>query len=151
LISLLIFKIGKRHFALHLKDVVRVFLAAEISPLPGAPEIVKGVINLHGNITPVLDIRRRFQIEEKPLSVHDVFILIKVSTRSFCIIAESVENSINVPEDDIKMKDSIWPGLAIVDSILSVKEEIIIINDVNKYFLPGEEIILDNSLSNYSK
>lgn len=147
----MIFKIGNRRFALNLEDVVKVFLAAEISPLPGAPEIVKGVINLQGNITPVLDIRGRFQIEEKPLSVHDSFILIKAETRSFCIIAEFVENSINIPENEIKMKDSIWPGLTILDKILYIQGEIILINDVNKYFLPGEEIILDNSLSDYSK
>lgn len=151
MISLLIFKIGNRHFALHQKDVVRVFRAVEISTLPGAPEIVRGVINLHGEITPVLDIRKRFQIEEEPISIHDIFILVKAKSRSFCILVKSVENSITIPESDINLRESIWPGLTIIDKVLSLQGEIVLINDVNKYFLPGEEIILDDSLSDFTK
>ncbi|MDP4114597.1 MAG: chemotaxis protein CheW [Bacteroidota bacterium] len=150
MIPLLIFEIGNKHYAVHLEDVVKVFHAVAVCPLPGAPDVVSGIINMHGDIIPVLDIRKRLKIKEKSISIHDSFVLLKTKSRSFCIIVDSVDKSIDVSEDDIKVKDSIWPGLTIIDKIVSVTGEIILINNIENYFLPGEEEILDNSISVYN-
>jgi purine-binding chemotaxis protein CheW len=59
--ELLIFEIGASRFGLPSADVREVLRAVTIVPLPGAPPIVEGLINVRGRIVPVLDIRRRFR------------------------------------------------------------------------------------------
>lgn len=52
---------GQR-YALSLAQVERVIRAVEITPLPQAPEIITGVINVRGRVIPVVDIRKRFRL-----------------------------------------------------------------------------------------
>lgn len=72
LLQLVVFRLDGQRYALSLPVVERVLPMAAVSPLPKAPAIALGVINLHGQILPVLDIRRRFGLPpgEYGLSAH---------------------------------------------------------------------------------
>jgi len=50
--------IGKERYGIPIEDVAEVFPPLRPTPVPGAPAIFSGVINVHGEIRPVLDLRR---------------------------------------------------------------------------------------------
>lgn len=56
-------------YAVALTSVERVVRAVEITPLPNAPDIVLGVINVQGRVVPVVDIRKRFRLPARAISV----------------------------------------------------------------------------------
>jgi len=56
-LQLLVAEIGALRFGLRLSDVREVVRAVAIDPLPGAPDIVEGLINVRGEVVPVLDVR----------------------------------------------------------------------------------------------
>ena len=59
--QIVVFALDEPRYALPLSAVERVVRAVEITPLPKAPEIVLGVINMQGQVVPAVDIRKRFR------------------------------------------------------------------------------------------
>ena len=57
LVQLCIFELSDRFFGLSIFDVQAIMEDAEITPVPTTPSFLKGVINLRGNIVPIVDIR----------------------------------------------------------------------------------------------
>lgn len=58
--QLVVFAFDEQRYALHLSAVERIVRMVEITPLPKAPEIVLGVVNVQGRIVPIVNIRKRF-------------------------------------------------------------------------------------------
>jgi len=73
--QLVVFTLDAQHYALPLTRVQRVVRMVELTPLPKAPEIVLGVIDLQGNIIPVMSMRRRFGLAEPETSLSDQLIV----------------------------------------------------------------------------
>src|SRR5882672_6593162 len=78
--EILLFEIGGERYGLPSVDVRELVRAVTIVPLPRAPAIVEGLINLRGRIVPVLDVRSRFRVPAKPLEPSDHFIIASVGT-----------------------------------------------------------------------
>ena len=92
------FLLDDQRYALHLGVVERVIPAVEITPLPKAPEIVLGLINIRGKIIPTLNIRRRLQLPERETELNDHFIIANTSKRTVALPAESVGGVIQISE-----------------------------------------------------
>ncbi|MEW6531170.1 MAG: chemotaxis protein CheW [Thermodesulfobacteriota bacterium] len=60
------FSIGSEQFGVSILAVQEIIMMSDITPIPNAPEFVEGVINLRGNIIPVLDLRKRLKIRGRP-------------------------------------------------------------------------------------
>lgn len=65
----LTFKLGREEYGLELVRVREIIALMDITPVPLAPEYVRGVMNLRGRVIPVIDLRRRFQMQ--PTEDHD--------------------------------------------------------------------------------
>jgi purine-binding chemotaxis protein CheW len=74
-----VFTLDERRYALYLPAVERVVPAVEVTPLPNAPEVVLGVINVQGRIIPVINVRKRFGLRERDIEPNDRFILARTS------------------------------------------------------------------------
>jgi chemotaxis signal transduction protein len=59
----LVLGIGKERYGIHLPDVVEVLPLLTPTPVPGAPAVFAGVINVHGEIRPVIDLKRFLGIQ----------------------------------------------------------------------------------------
>ena len=68
---LVAFALNEQRYALRLAIVERIVRMVEITPLPNAPDIVLGVVNLQGRIIPIFNIRRRFGLEEREPDLDD--------------------------------------------------------------------------------
>lgn len=88
--NILTFAIGDCIFALPIENVVRVEQAAALTPLPGAPDHVAGLLNHHGTILPVIDIRPSLGAESRDIIPDDQYIIIKSGSRNLAIIADRV-------------------------------------------------------------
>src|SRR5271157_2301250 len=78
-LSHVVFTLDGLFYAVSLSVVSRVIRAVEITPLPKAPSIVLGVINLGGRIIPVVNIRKRFRLPERELELTDQLIVARAS------------------------------------------------------------------------
>ena len=64
LLELLDFEVGGQHYGLPSSDIKEILPAVTLVPLPKAPAIVEGIVNVRGTAVPVLDIRARFGLAQ---------------------------------------------------------------------------------------
>ena len=85
----LVFKIDNEEYALDVLSIESIVSVTNITPVPGSPKYMRGLINLRGNILHVVDIRIRFGLERRDdHSIEDdVIIVISNSNSRFGILA----------------------------------------------------------------
>lgn len=88
--SVLPFTIGKLQCGVPLENVVKVLPALLSTPLPGAPETVCGLVNLRGQVLPVIDLCGRFGFQPAQRSLWQPLIWLKTSQRELLLTVESV-------------------------------------------------------------
>src|SRR5712691_9083200 len=100
--QLVVFLLDDRQYALqHLASVERIVRAVQVTPLPKAPEIVTGVINLQGQIIPVVNIRRRFRLMDREVNLADRFVLARTPKRTLAFVADAVTGVLELPHDAV--------------------------------------------------
>lgn len=141
-----VFTLDSQRYALHLASVERTVRAVEIIPLPKAPEMVLGVINVQGQIIPVLNIRKRFGLSERELELTDQIIIARTARRSIAFVADSVSGIVERSVAEIIPSEKVIPGLGYLEGVIKLKDGLIFINDIDKFFLPEEEKELDKAI-----
>ncbi|MEX1184196.1 MAG: chemotaxis protein CheW [Gemmatimonadota bacterium] len=90
-------RVGPHRLALPVGDVREVLRAAAITPLPGSPRLVDGVVDVRGEPVPVLNGRLRFDVPVRDLSPDEHFILVRAGRRSMLLRVDDVEGLATVP------------------------------------------------------
>lgn len=145
-IHLLIFILDEQTYALYLAAVKRVIRLIEITPLPKAPEIVLGIVNLQGEIIPVVNIRRRFLLPERGMDLNNQLIIAKTSRRAVGLVADSVGGVIERPEGDLIAAEKIIPGMEYVEGVVKLKDGIILVHNLDKFLSLEEERALEGAM-----
>src|SRR5437870_13646015 len=70
-LEILVFEVGGQRYGLPAAEVREILRAVAIVPLPRAPAIIEGIINIRGTVVPVLDLRTRFRLPAKPVEPAD--------------------------------------------------------------------------------
>lgn len=141
--QLVVFTLDDRRYGLPLSSVDRVIRAVEIIPLPKAPEIIAGVINVRGRVVPVVNIRKRFRLPAREIALSDQFVIAHTTRRPVGLVADAVADVIEHPGQDVVGAGNILPGLEYVEGVVKLRDGLVLIHDLDK-FLSLEE---DASLS----
>jgi purine-binding chemotaxis protein CheW len=144
--DLVIFSLEKQQFALHLFMVERIVRAVEITPLPQAPEIVFGIINMQGRIIPALNIRKRFRLLEREIEPSDQFIIANTSKRLVALVVDLVTGLIQHPVQEIISAEEILPGIKYIEGVVKIEGDIILIHNLEQFLSLEEEKTLDKVL-----
>ena len=143
---LLAFSIG-RQYALHLAAVERVEQAVEITPLPKCPNIVLGVINVHENILPVVNVRRRFRLPDRAIEPSDRMIVAVTPRRRVVLLVDSVIGIVKRAADDITAAEAIAPHIEYIDGVAKLDDDLLFIHDLDSFLSLDEEENLDLALN----
>lgn len=145
---LVAFSLDEQRYALALGAVDRVVRAVEITPLPKAPGIVSGVINVQGQIVPVINVRRRFRLMEREAEPSDQLIIARTLKRTVALMADSVTAVLECREDEIVPADAIVPGLEYVTGVVKLSNGMVLIHDLDRFLSLDEERALDEAMTN---
>ena len=148
---LVLFRLDEQHYALHLPAVERVVRTVEITPLPKAPEIVLGVINAHGQVIPVVNVRKRFRLPEREVDLDDHIMIARTSKRLLALPVDSVEGVIEYPEEQVVVSEKIVPGMEYVEGVLKLPDGLILIHNLEKFLSLKEEKALDGAMGEEGK
>jgi purine-binding chemotaxis protein CheW len=141
-----VFYLDGHKYALHLACVERVLLAVEVSPLPGAPGIVLGVINVQGRIIPVVNIRRRFGLRERDIDPADRLIMARTARRPVALLADEVAGVLERAREEIVPASDLVPGAGHIQGVLKLEDGLILIHDLDRFLSLDEEKALDRAL-----
>lgn len=133
-------------YALHFEAVERVLRMVEVTPLPGAPAAVEGVINIQGEVVPVVSIRRRLGLARRGVALSDSLLVARAGSRRVAIIAESVQGVVERPADAVVSVGDLAEGIQNIEGVLKTSDGLVLIHDLERFFSPEEEQSLDLAL-----
>ena len=143
---IVVFCLDDARFGLDLALTERVLPALEITPLPQAPEIVLGVINLQGRIIPVVNVRRRFGLPERPVSPGDYFIVARGGGRTLALVADTVAGVTHLQADEVVAPASVLAPLPHVAGIVRRPDGLVLIHDLRTFLALDEAVALGVAL-----
>jgi len=150
-IQLVVFTLDEQRYALHLHVVRRVVRAVEITLLPKAPDIVLGVINMRGEIIPVVNMRKRFHLPEQEMDLSNQFIVSSTSRRSVALLVDMVGDVIEHPHQEIITPEKILPDMEYLEGVLKLEDGLILIHDLDTFLSLKENDALEHALKENKK
>lgn len=142
----LTFIIGNESYGIGIEFVTEIIGILPITEIPELPEYIRGIINLRGEIIPVMDIRLRFKKELKEYNERTCIVVIDISDSSVGLIVDSVAEVINIPEEDIVPPPSLYEGFAnrYIKGIGKVGNEVKLLLECEKLLSTEELEILES-------
>jgi purine-binding chemotaxis protein CheW len=133
------FLLDGTRYALRLDAVERVVPAAALTPLPGAPAIVLGLLDLEGRIVPVVDIRARFHLPEREMGIDDCFIIATTARRTLGILVDMPGEVIEAAEADIDRGTGVLLGSDYIVGVVRLDAGLVLIHDLESFLSLEEE------------
>lgn len=96
-----VFALAGQEYAVPVGAVVRVLAAAEVRPLPGAPDIVLGLLDLHGAVLPVVDLGQRLGRPPRAIGVDDQFLVVRTARRTLVLVVDLALGVVRLPIVDV--------------------------------------------------
>lgn len=143
----IVFTLDEKSYALRLSAVEKVFRVVEVTPLPEAPEIVHGVVNIQGRIIPVVNIRKRFNLPEREMDLRDQFIIARTSRRAVALVVDAVSGAVELPEEKVNKAEEILPRLQYVEGVVKLDGDMVLILNLDQLLSLEEEKMLDDEVT----
>ena len=143
--EILVFALDDQRYALWALDVRELLRAVAMVPLPGAPQVVEGAINLRGRVVPVLDLRWRFGLPGKALEPSDHLIVAAVGARLVAIRADRALELVNVGVDSRPSTVDFGAG-PYVAGVVRLPDGLAVIHDLQTFLDASEGAALDHAL-----
>ena len=96
------FKLAGQRYAMDILKVQEINNMKEITPIPNAPPYVEGAINLRGKVIPVMNLRKKFHMEDQPLTETTKIIIIDIRGTITGIVVDSVSDVLRVPANVVE-------------------------------------------------
>lgn len=149
-LEVLIFEVGGQRYALPSSSVRQVVRAVTVVPLPRAPAIVEGVIDVRGTLVPVLDIRSRFRLPPKPLEHTDHLVLGWAGSRPVAVRADRALDLVRLDAAQVEDARRAAPGVEYVAGVAKLDGGLVLIHDLQTFLWADEVVALDQAIDEAS-
>ena len=141
-LELLEFRLAAERYAVETRYVVEVHPLRELTPLPGTPAFVRGIVNLRGRILPVFDLKKFFDLPEQGLTDLHRIIVVRGHELELGLLADTVATVRTLP------RAALQPSLPTLSEIgaeylMGVSEERIIVLDLARILTDPKIVVND--------
>ncbi|MDH5381407.1 MAG: chemotaxis protein CheW [Cyclobacteriaceae bacterium] len=146
--SYLTFRLADEHFAVNVLKVIEILEIPKITSVPKSPDYLIGVINLRGNVLPVIDSRIKFGMEKTANTVNTCIVVMNMEIEGEEIIlgamVDEVDEVLDILDEQIKASPSIGKQYnpEFIEGVAKVNDEFIMILNIGKVFSASEVNIL---------
>ncbi|MCH7886792.1 MAG: chemotaxis protein CheW [Candidatus Marinimicrobia bacterium] len=107
LLQLVGFQLGNEEYGIDILKVQEINRVTEITKIPQSPDFVEGVINLRGNVIPIIDLRKRFHMPEREHDKQTRIVVGEIDGRTVGFIVDAVSEVIRLPANTVEPPPSI--------------------------------------------
>jgi purine-binding chemotaxis protein CheW len=100
-LQFLTFKLDAEEYGVEILSVQEIRAFSVITPLPGSPHHVKGLINLRGVLVPVIGLRERFGLPSIDYDRYTVIVVLHIESRVVGVVVDAVSDVLTLAVDDI--------------------------------------------------
>jgi purine-binding chemotaxis protein CheW len=141
-----VFTLGDQRYALPLSAVERVVRVVEVTPLPQAPDIVLGVVNVQGRVIPVVNPRRRFRLPERDIALSDQLVIAHTTRRPVALVVDAVTGVLEYSGREAVGARDIVPGMEYVEGVVKLADGLVLIHDLDRFLSLDEVTALDRAI-----
>ncbi len=134
------FKIGKEEYGLDILKVQEILKLPRITRLPKSADFIMGVIDLRGKVIPIIDLSRRFKIEEGKNLTDRRAIVVDIRGKKVGLAIDSVSHVVKVDSKDIEPPPPIVKGISgrYIVGIAKLEDGFVIVLDIEQIFSSDE-------------
>ena len=142
----LTFKLAEEEYGIEIMYVTEIVGLQAITEVPDMPGFVKGVVNLRGQVIPVIDVRLRFHMQPKEYDERTCIIVLSIKDVQLGLVVDTVNEVLTIDPKLISPP----PKIAAANSAQYIKG-MGKINDEVKILLSGEKLLFAEELAEISK
>jgi purine-binding chemotaxis protein CheW len=86
-------------FGVDSQKIQEVVTYRELRPVPLAPPVVSGLMNLRGQVVVALELRRQLELPERPADMKPICLVVRSASGTVCLLADEVGNVVDVEEE----------------------------------------------------
>jgi len=105
-----VFMLGDEKYGVDILNVSTISEYLEITKVPDAPNYVEGIINLRGDIIPVINLKKRFSIAEKEISDETRIIIYSIKGVAIGFLVDEASQVMRINDEDVEPTPSILRG-----------------------------------------
>jgi purine-binding chemotaxis protein CheW len=137
-----VFQIGEGHYSIPLEEVSQIIRYENVTDVPTAPHFVDGVINVGGDVIPVVSLRTRFSLQSVEVSRKNRVIIVQKQDIRYGILVDSVREILDLDQDSIAVEAASVFGMKseFVRGIVKIRDYLIVLLDIFKVLATSPEI-----------
>lgn len=105
----LTFRLSNEYYGIEVRYVTEIVGMQRITEVPDMPVFVKGVVNLRGQVIPVLDMRIRFHMESRPYDERTCIVVVNINGMQVGLVVDTISEVRNIEEQQISPPPSNSP------------------------------------------
>jgi purine-binding chemotaxis protein CheW len=139
----LVFELDDGRYAVSLASVAEIVRAVAVVPLPGAPPLVEGIVDVHGEVAAVVDLRRAFGLPPRPPLALDHFVVVRTPARLLVLRVDRVTGVTAVETPD-RVPAAV--ATASLEGSVRLADGLVLVHDADRLVSAAEGATLDRLL-----
>lgn len=138
--QLVTFHLGDELYGVNIMDVKEIVKIQPVRFIPNAPYYVEGIINLRGEIIPIIALHKRFNIKSVPKTEDDEieggFIILNIDNNKIGIIIDKVARVVSVKGEEVKDPPQMLSGIGTeyIEGVIREENGYLIMLNIRKVF-----------------
>lgn len=131
---MIVFQLKEEEYAVSVQGIGSIERMIPITRVPQTPEHVKGVINLRGVVTPIIDLRLRFGFEEAEITDATRILIVYINGMEVGLIVDSANDVIDIPENMIEVNPEVIGSINVnyIEGVAKIDNRLFILLDLHK-------------------
>lgn len=140
-IQLVIFRLGAEEYGVPITQVREINLLTKPTKIPNSPAFLEGVINLRGQIIPVVDLKKRFAIDQSEYTKDARIMIVEVNESVIGVIVDEVLEVLRLPASSIEPPPPVIAGItaAYLDGVGKLDDRLFILLNMDKVLTVSEQ------------
>jgi len=139
------FKLGQEGYCLDILSVQEIRAYDTVTSIANTPDFIKGVINLRGNIVPIVDLRIKFRLSEARYDATTIVIILNLNKKMIGIVVDSVSDVIALPLDGIREAPRFGSAIntEFISGMATVDDRMLIVVDIQRLMSSDDLQLID--------
>jgi len=137
-----VFRVGEGHYSIPLEEVSQIMRYENVRDVPTTPSFVDGVINVGGDVVPIVNLRTRFSLESTEVSRKNRIIIVQKQDIRYGVLVDSVREILDLDQDSVAAEAASVFGMKpeFVRGIAKIQDYLLVLLDIFKILSASPEI-----------
>ncbi|MBB6215644.1 purine-binding chemotaxis protein CheW [Anaerosolibacter carboniphilus] len=141
-----IFKLGNEEYGVDIMNVKEISEYKQSVKVPNTPKFVDGIINLRGDITPIINLKKRFNLDGVSVDSDTRIIVINIKSRQVGFVVDEASQVIRLSEEDIEPAPELVAGIdkKYITGVGKLKDRIVLLLNLEEVLSEDEKEKIQN-------